>query len=138
MKRKESFIKLDRRIQKWVFYQDGNVLRVFLELLLSAEYEDNEGIRRGQVAISLRALSNKLGLGIKPIRTALSKLEETNTIKRDGSIITICNYNKYQANRKKEAAPLTKAEMEAKKIVPPEFAETFGTDFEAYINWRNQ
>lgn len=99
-----GWIKLHRSILKWGWYDDMVVSRVFLHLLLIANYEETEyhghKIGVGQAVIGLHKLSEDLGLSVRQIRTALDKLKSTSeiTIKSTNrfSIVTIENYTKFQ------------------------------------------
>lgn len=57
-------------------------------------------IERGQIVTSINNLSIELGLSHRKIRTALSNLEDSESIKVEAtnkySIVTIVNYNLYQ------------------------------------------
>jgi len=99
-----GFIKLHRKITKWEWYRNANTFRVFVHLLLSANYESHgfEGrtIERGQCVTSVSRLSQELKLSVKSIRTALKHLKSTNEVAIQTtpqfSIITIKNYDLYQ------------------------------------------
>jgi hypothetical protein len=105
-----GWIRLHRKIVEWQWYQDHNVFRVFLHLLLTARYEDGHSlgiqVSRGQVITGRRKLSGELGLSEKEIRTALDKLERTGEIAKKTaskySIITVCNYDEYQSKEMTE------------------------------------
>lgn len=105
-----GYIKLYRKFAEWEWYQDANVTRVFLHLLLSTNYEDKRWrgqlIKRGQFVTSLEHLSNGLGLSIQQIRTALEKLEGTGEIAKQSTnqytLITICKFDCYQAEGEAE------------------------------------
>lgn len=107
----EGWIKLYRRFLKWEWYQDGNTVRVFLHLLLTANYEDKrwEGIpiKRGQVLTGRVKLAKALGLTQDQIRTAIKHLKSTNeittSVTRKYSLITICKFEDYQAELSKES-----------------------------------
>jgi hypothetical protein len=98
-------IKLDRKILNWEWYQDINVCRVFIHLLLIANHKDGRWkgyeIKRGQLITGRLKLGTSLRLSEKQIRVCLDKLKETNeiTIKTTNkfSTITICKYDTYQS-----------------------------------------
>jgi len=100
-----SYIKLDRKILKWEWYKDSKVKSLFAHLLLIASFEDcqwqSHDIKRGQVLTGRKELAEETGLTEKEIRTALKKLMSTGEILKEVfnkfSIITVCNYEKYQA-----------------------------------------
>lgn len=99
-----GYIKLHRKMVDWRWYKDPNTFRVFIHLLLSASYkeEDYRGhhIMPGQVVCGRKQLAKELGMSEKAIRTALNHLKSTNevTIKTTNkfSIITIEKWGKYQ------------------------------------------
>ena len=101
---KSTFIKLDRNIQEWRWFKDGNTFRVFIYLLLNANVKKNgfEGIdiQRGQLATSYASIASSLKLSIKNVRTAINHLKSTGevavSIYRHFSVITVLNYASYQ------------------------------------------
>jgi hypothetical protein len=100
----ESWIKLFRKFKQWGWYQDTNVKVIFIELLLSANFEDKEWkgitIKRGELITSIGHLSREVNLTTKQTRTALNKLKTTNEVAikttNKYTLVTINNYNKYQ------------------------------------------
>lgn len=111
MSEPSSFIKLDRVILSWRWYTDGNTLRLFIHLLLKANYEakdwHNITVKRGELITSLGNLSAETGLSVKEVRTALEHLKRTNEVaSRSNSkctVITILNYDKYQGGASQAA-----------------------------------
>ncbi len=107
MAEKTTYIKLDRNILDWGWYTDGNTFRVFLHLLLTANIKPHKflgvEIGRGELATSYNSLSETLGISTRSVRTAISHLKTTGevTIKRHPhfTVISIPNYDSYQANR---------------------------------------
>lgn len=106
-----GFIKLYKKLENWQWYKDGNTLRVFLDLLLDANYEDSkvgfQTIKRGQCLTSIKRIHDRTGLSSKQIRTSLDKLEKSEEIGKQTtnrySIITINKYNDYQEIGKQRA-----------------------------------
>ena len=106
----EGWIKLYRDFLNWEWYDDGNMVRLFIHLLLRVNYEDKKWrgmvIKRGQIVTSLANLSAETGLSIKNVRTCLSKLQTTEEIVKQTAskftIITICKYDKYQGQQDSE------------------------------------
>lgn len=100
-----GYIKLWRSLLKWEWYSDVNVTRLFIHLLLTANYEDTtwrgETIHRGQRLTSVAKLSEETGLTTKEVRTALGKLTRTNelTIRTTNkfSVITVEKYDFFQS-----------------------------------------
>ena len=101
---KSTFIKLDRSIEKWRWYKNGNTLRVFIHLLLNANVVshdfENITIERGSLATSYESIGVTLNLTVRQVRTALGHLKATGTITtkvyRRFQVITIVNYDYYQ------------------------------------------
>ena len=106
----DGWIKIYRKLLDWRWYSDTNVTRLFLHLLLMANFEDkdwqNTTIQRGQFATSISRLAEQTNLSIKEIRTALKKLESTGEIVTKGAnkftTITICKYETYQGFENEE------------------------------------
>ena len=92
------------RLLEWEWYDDLYMFRLFMHLLLKANYRDKEWhgtiIKRGQLVTSLGHLSTETGLSYRNVRTCLDKLEKTGEIVRQATnkftIITVCKYGKYQ------------------------------------------
>ena len=99
-----GYIKLYRKLLDWGWYEDTNTTRVFLHLLLTANFRETkyEGviIHPGQTVIGRKSLAKKLGLSERQIRTSLNHLISTNevTIKTTNrfSVATIVNWASYQ------------------------------------------
>lgn len=104
MAEKSTFIKLDRNIQEWRWFKDGNTFRVFIYLLLNANVKKNGfkgiDINRGQLATSHKSIAEKLGLTEMQVRVAIKHLkltgEITSQIHHDFSLYTVVNYELYQ------------------------------------------
>ncbi len=104
MAEKSTFVKLDRNILKWRWYNDLVTFKVFVHLLLTANIADKRwrdiNVERGQLVISVNHLCQQTNLTVQQVRTALKHLNSTNeiTIKTTNkyTVITIKNYNLYQ------------------------------------------
>lgn len=96
-------------IDRWCWYTDGNTSRLYIHLLIKANYKQKVWrgitIERGQVLTSRQSLSRELGMTEQEIRTAISHLKSTNDITCKSTnkytLITICNLVDY-AEEKKE------------------------------------
>jgi len=103
---KQGYVKIYRKFEEWEWYNDTNTFRVFFHLLIHAEHKDGKfnghEIPTGSLVIGRKALSSKLGISERQVRTALSHLKSTNeiTIKTTNkfSICTIVNWSKYQSS----------------------------------------
>ena len=99
-----GYIKLHRKITRWGWYDDPNTFRVFIHLLLMANFEDGEWhdtvIKRGQYLTSINHLAKETKLSYQTIRTAISHLKSTGEITCQSTshytLITIANYERYQ------------------------------------------
>lgn len=99
-----GYVKIYRKIKNWEWYKDGNTLRVFLHLLLSANYAPSKykahDVGVGSLVTGRKQLADELSLSEQQIRTALEHLRATNeiTIKTTNkfSVITLTNYAVYQ------------------------------------------
>lgn len=99
-----GWIKIHRKITEWEWYGDANTFRVFMHLLLTANYEDkrwrNIEVKRGQIITGRIDLAQTLRLSERQIRTALDKLKMSGVISikttNQYSLITIENYNCFQ------------------------------------------
>lgn len=99
-----SFIKIDRKLKDWEWFNDGNTLKVWLYLLLCAQYQPKKfnGIEvgRGQIVTGRKKLSEQLNMSEQEIRTCLNRLKKSEniTIKPTNkySVITIVKWNEYQ------------------------------------------
>lgn len=105
-----GYIKLYRKMKDWEWFDDPNVLVVWIHLLLEANWEDGnwrgQTIPRGSLYTSLPRLASESGLSLKQVRLALEKLEKGSQIVREradkGQVITICKYEDYQASEEEE------------------------------------
>ncbi|HLO59835.1 MAG TPA: hypothetical protein VK179_13890 [Bacteroidales bacterium] len=99
-----GWIKLHRKFLDWEWYQDANMVHLFLHLLLEANHETRKWrgitINRGQLISGRHELAESTGISERSVRTCLEKLKSTNEIAIQTtnrySVITICNYDKYQ------------------------------------------
>ena len=100
-----TFIKLHRNILDWRWYEDSNTFRLFVHLLLKANYKDKDWqdkvVERGHLITSISRLSEETGLSIQAVRTSLGRLADTGEITRSSTAryteITVLNYDKYQS-----------------------------------------
>ncbi len=99
-----GWIKLHRKLKEWEWYNDSQMVHLFIHLLFGANYETKQwkgvAVNRGQVITGRKQLSKETGISEQSIRTCMERLKSTNelTIKSTNrySIITICNYDSYQ------------------------------------------
>lgn len=99
-----GWIKIHRRITEWEWYSDANTFRLFMHLLLTANYEDkrwrNINVKRGQLVTGRQELAQALRLTERQIRTSLDKLKMSGVITTQTtnqySLITIGKYDLFQ------------------------------------------
>ena len=103
----EGYIKLHRKFRKWEWYDNANVMRVFLHLLLNATWTETEyrgeKLMPGDVVFSRKKYAKELKLSESATRRATSKLKETgeiSTIKTTNrfTIFHVENWTFYQGN----------------------------------------
>lgn len=79
-----TYIKLFRKMLTWGWYGDTNTVRVFLHILLKAQYKPSEykgePIKAGECVFGRKKWAKELGLSEQQIRTAISHLQSTNEI----------------------------------------------------------
>ena len=104
---KKGHIKIDRKLLEWGWYQDANTFRLFMHMLLTANWTESEfmghKLMPGDLPVGRKALAGVLGLSEQEIRTSLKKLKKTGelTIKATNrfSIITLINWDVYQSGK---------------------------------------
>ena len=79
-----TYIKLFRKMLDWGWYGDTNTFRVFMHILLTANYTPKEYkgqiIGAGECVFGRKSWAKILGLSEQQIRTAISHLQSTNEI----------------------------------------------------------
>ena len=104
------WVKLHRKFLDWEWFDEEGMVKLFLTLLLMANYEDKKWhgitVHRGQVLTSRDKLAKKVRLSVRSLRTCLSRLEQTGEIDLQTTnkytIITISNYDRYQVKEDDE------------------------------------
>lgn len=99
-----GFVKLHRSITEWEWYSDVNTCRLFLHLLLTANYKPTKfqghDVPAGGVVTGYPALAAQTGLSVKSVRTAIKHLKSTGEVAVNSttkfSIITMTNWEAYQ------------------------------------------
>ena len=109
------FIKLYDKILNWEWYHDTNTFRLFIHLLLKANYKEctfqGMSIQRGQLVTSLTSLAAGTALSIRQVRVSLDKLQMTGEVTSKAypkyRVITIVRYDDYQSNDKQNDKQMT-------------------------------
>lgn len=99
-----GWIKIHRKFLEWEWFDKPEMVQLFLYLLLKANTETKEWhgitIQRGQLPTSLSTIARDLKLGLQTVRTCINRLKSTSELTSKSTskytIITICNYDKYQ------------------------------------------
>jgi hypothetical protein len=111
----EGFIKLHRKVLNWEWWEDHNVFRLFVYLLILCNHKDKKWrgqiIKRGQVIVGRVKLAEGTGLSEQQIRTALDKLKSTSNITTKTTnrftLITVCNYSLYHDYKNEDNQQIT-------------------------------
>lgn len=111
----KGWVKLFRKIVEWEWYSDINATRIFLHLILTANYEparwQGVTIQPGQKVTSLPHLAEETGLTIRQARTALDKLKLTGEITDESNnkfrLITLKKWAEYQSNDRQHDRQMT-------------------------------
>lgn len=110
-----GFVKLDRGILDWEWYEDTYTARLFFHCILKANWKagnwKGQPYERGQFITSLPSLAKELGCSERNVRTALKHLISTGEVTSKATnkyrIITVCNYDKYQSNDRQNDRQVT-------------------------------
>ena len=105
---KDDYIKINRSLLEWGWYKDKNTSRLFIHMLLKANWKDGFflgiEIKRGSFVSSLAKLSEETNLSVREIRTAIKHLEVTSKKYNKFSVFTVNNYCSYQSSDKQSTS----------------------------------
>ena len=101
----QGWVKLHRRLLSWEWYQNSDMVHLFVHLLMKANHEPKpwQGITvgKGQLIAGRKKLSADTGLSEGKVRACLDRLVATSeiTIKATNrfSVITLLNWDTYQS-----------------------------------------
>lgn len=125
-----GYIKIYRTLTQWRWYKDANTFRLFLHLLMTANYKDmdfeNTTIPRGSKVTSVAALADELSLSPQMVRTSIAKLISTGEITKRSTtkytVLSVVNYEKYQPktsratnNQQTNNKPITNEQQQEKE-----------------------
>lgn len=99
-----DYIKLYRSMLEWEWYSDINTCRLFIHMLLMANWKDAKFkgivIPRGSFVSSIHILSENTGLSERSVRTSINHLKLTGELTSKPTskftVFTIVNYDNYQ------------------------------------------
>lgn len=116
-----GFISLHRRIIEWEWYTEPDTFRVFIHLLMMANYAPAKvrgvQVARGQHITSTVKLVETLNMSFSKVRKALKRLREGGEINIENpsnrfSLVTIVKYDAYQISTD-ELVKLTSSKTDA-------------------------
>ena len=118
-------IKIDRKILEWEWYSDINTCRLFIHLLLKANWKDGRfhgtEVPRGSLVTSYNSLAKQTGLSVQNVRTAIKHLiltgEITSKQQAKFTVITVKNYDKYQLDNRVTNNLLTENQQASNKLL---------------------
>lgn len=101
-----GYVKLHRKMFEWEWWNDINTFRLFVTILLMANWKPKKWrgrvIPRGSCWTSIESLAAKSGLTFQQTRTALEHLiltnEITSEVTNEGRLVTVVNYEVYQSD----------------------------------------
>ena len=99
-----GWIKINRSLLDWEWFGNAEMIQLLVYLIFKANIEDKKWqgiiVKRGQLVTSVATISADLGLTSQKVRTCLDRLRQSETISikttNRFSLITICNYVRYQ------------------------------------------
>lgn len=105
-----GWINLHRKILEWEWYSDVNTFRLFVHMLLKANWREGKfkgtTVPRGSFVSSIAKLAEETGLTKDEIRTAILHLVNTKEITKQSTnkytVFTVIKYNLYQDIPKQE------------------------------------
>lgn len=103
-----NYIKINRSILEWEWYKNINTCRLFLHMLLKANWKnwrfEGKEIKRGSFVSSIKNLALETELTEREVRTGITHLKKTGELTSKSTnkytIFTVVNYNLYQAKDK--------------------------------------
>ncbi len=100
-----DFIKIYRSMLEWEWYSDINTCRLFIHMLLKANWKEGKfqgtTVPRGSFVSSIGKLAEETQLTQREVRTAISHLKMTGELTSKATnkftVFTVINYNSYQS-----------------------------------------
>lgn len=101
-----GYIKEYRSLLSWGWFKDPFTAHLWEYLRLAANWDEavfkGKPVRRGELVTSYPAMAEATGMSVQNVRTAIKHLKQTGEIEmksfRDFSIVTVVNYDRYQAD----------------------------------------
>lgn len=110
-----GWIKLHKSITEHWLWDDPVILRAWLDLLMSVNYTDKKVlfngkliiVKAGQIITSIRKLSERWGCTRRKASRIIQLFTQDNMVElktdRNGTLLTVVNYGKYQDGRDTES-----------------------------------
>jgi hypothetical protein len=100
----EGWVTLHRKFLQWEWFDKAEMVQLFIWLLLNASHTDRKWqgqvVKRGQILTTTPKIMEALNLSAQQTRTCIGRLKSTGEITCKSTnkytIITICNYDRYQ------------------------------------------
>ena len=100
----DGYIKISRSILDWEWWPDINTSRVFIYILIKANWKDGKFkgkvIPRGSLVASISSIASGTGLTPDEVRTAIKHLIDSNNITKQTtnkySVFSVVGYDSYQ------------------------------------------
>ena len=100
----EGWVTLHRKFLQWEWFGKPEMVQMFIWLLLNASHTDRKWqgqvVKRGQILTTTSKIMEALNLSEQQTRTCIKRLKSTGEITcrstNKYTIITICNYDRYQ------------------------------------------
>ena len=100
----EGFIKIDRKLLKWGWKDVPEMVALWIEILLQANYQDGEWhgkkYEKGSFPTSVDKLAKATGLSLRQVRTCLERLQQSGEIivksTSHGTKIKVVKWAQYQ------------------------------------------
>ena len=123
MQNDRTYIKLFRRIVDWEWYDDANTFRLFMHILLNANYTPSRykgyDIPAGACVFGYHAWSEQLNMSVQQLRTAINHLKSTGeiTIKTTNkfSIVTLEKWGFWQIEEGQSTSKTTSNQQTTNK-----------------------
>jgi len=95
-----GYIRLHRKFLEWEWFDDKNMVKLWVWLVLEAQWRDREfrgrKVRRGQVLTEFRTMARKTNLSVRTVRTCIQRFISTHELTqestRHGTLLTLCKY----------------------------------------------
>lgn len=121
-----DYIKLSRKILEWDWYSDINTCRLFIHMILRANWKEGnfrgKVIPRGSFVSSIGKLSEETGLTQDEVRTAVKHLICTKEITKQSTnkftVFTLNNYELYQCIPKQDTEQSPSSPQAIPKLFP--------------------